>query len=239
MNRESLLDSIQRLLALSGSPNQHEAESALAKAQELMLRHQITIAEVETADVGQDDWVDVEAVECSRTPPFEVPFVTEIVAKFFFVRAYWNHRLGRSGKQLHFFGNAENVQVAVYVFTYLRRVYRRLWRVASLEHGLIGRYMRGYYAGVSDGLNAKLVAEREVVIEQASSNALMVIQSTLDRRFEDKFPNLKPHPASKPVDYCAGRLGYGDGQQIDLRDAIEDGDDQKGGQRAIAMDEET
>lgn len=40
-------EKIKKLLALSKSPNEHEAQSALAKAQRLMAEHKISMAEVE------------------------------------------------------------------------------------------------------------------------------------------------------------------------------------------------
>lgn len=40
-------EKIKKLLALSKSPNEHEAQSALAKAQQLMAEHKISMAEVE------------------------------------------------------------------------------------------------------------------------------------------------------------------------------------------------
>ena len=41
---DRVLDRIRKLLALAGSPNQHEAEIAMRKAHELMLRHNIEVA---------------------------------------------------------------------------------------------------------------------------------------------------------------------------------------------------
>lgn len=37
-------EKIKKLLALSKSPNEHEAQSALAKAQQLMAEHKISMA---------------------------------------------------------------------------------------------------------------------------------------------------------------------------------------------------
>jgi len=46
---ERALDRIRKLLALAGSPNQHEAEVAMRKAHELMLRHNIEDASAHTS----------------------------------------------------------------------------------------------------------------------------------------------------------------------------------------------
>jgi len=44
-DREKLIDRVRKLMALSSSPNQHEAQLAAEKAQELMLKHGIEAAE--------------------------------------------------------------------------------------------------------------------------------------------------------------------------------------------------
>lgn len=48
MDRDKLLDRIRRLLRLAASPNVHEAAVAAATAQELMARHRIEAASLET-----------------------------------------------------------------------------------------------------------------------------------------------------------------------------------------------
>lgn len=47
MTESKIVAKIQKLLALSKSPNRHEAEAALAKANELMTEHQISMSQVE------------------------------------------------------------------------------------------------------------------------------------------------------------------------------------------------
>ena len=42
-------DRIQKLLALSVNPNENEAKAALLKAQELMAKHKLSMADFETA----------------------------------------------------------------------------------------------------------------------------------------------------------------------------------------------
>jgi hypothetical protein len=53
MDRESIVELIQKLLALSKSPNEHEAALAMAKAQELLLKHNLDMATVTVKDEPQ------------------------------------------------------------------------------------------------------------------------------------------------------------------------------------------
>lgn len=43
---EKLVKKIQKLLALSESSNEHEAQSAMLKAQELLIKHKLSLKEV-------------------------------------------------------------------------------------------------------------------------------------------------------------------------------------------------
>ena len=49
----TIVEKVQKLLALSHSPNEHEAKTAMLKAQELMLKHKVTMKDVEQ-DVKKD-----------------------------------------------------------------------------------------------------------------------------------------------------------------------------------------
>lgn len=52
---QAILEKIKKLLALSKSPNEHEAALALQKAQVLMERYSITEEAIQTIDIGEAD----------------------------------------------------------------------------------------------------------------------------------------------------------------------------------------
>lgn len=52
VDREALVDKIRKLLALSTSPNQHEAELAASRASDIMTKYQIAMAEVLIKDAA-------------------------------------------------------------------------------------------------------------------------------------------------------------------------------------------
>ena len=55
-------EKIKKLLSLSKSPNEHEAQSALAKAQQLMAEHKISMAEVEDKEKRKELSDKIDAV---------------------------------------------------------------------------------------------------------------------------------------------------------------------------------
>lgn len=60
-DRGKLIDKIKKLMALSASPNEHEALAAAQKAQELLAQHNIDMAEIEKT--GQLSAEDMEVVQ--------------------------------------------------------------------------------------------------------------------------------------------------------------------------------
>ena len=59
-------DRIQKLLALSVNPNENEAKAALLKAQELMAKHKLSMADFETApesEVDQYNWNSMQQAQ--------------------------------------------------------------------------------------------------------------------------------------------------------------------------------
>ena len=62
-------EKIKKLLALSKSPNEHEAQSALAKAQQLMAEHKISMAEVEDKENGK--LIGSETFDVNPVQPIE------------------------------------------------------------------------------------------------------------------------------------------------------------------------
>src|SRR5687767_11173758 len=60
-DHEWVVRRVRKLLALSRSPNVHEAESAATKAQELIARHKLDRAAIETRTVESD--IDLESFD--------------------------------------------------------------------------------------------------------------------------------------------------------------------------------
>ncbi len=224
MNRESLLDSIRRLLALSASPNEHEARSALAKAQELMLRHNIAMADVEAAGRPSDRWTDRPVHQAGRNKPAWLAPLSQVVARFFFVEI-WNRRErhldGRFVNRTFVFGEPTNVEIARYVFGFLAEVFPDLWRRHARATGSPRRLAVEYYLGLSEGLAAKLTRDRQAAARDGGSGALVLLQRQLTQRFGETHPALrKQHRCLK----VGGTFfdGLSAGRQIEVRRAISD-----------------
>ena len=228
MDRETIIETIQRLLALSGSPNEHEAKLALARAQEWMIRHNVSMAEVEAGEVHRDSYGEEVIGKRTARTPWEDKFLVQIIREFFFVRPFTRTVTDWDGKcrvLLVFFGDRENVAVARHVYVYLARTFRRLWLEYKAAEGLRQREAQAFYLGLSAGFSDKLRAERRVETERNgdTSRALVVIETALDRRFREKYKKMRTSRARMGI-LNAGTLktGYERGWRISLHQPVGD-----------------
>jgi hypothetical protein len=157
---EKVVERIARLLALAESPNQHEAEAAMAAAQRLMLKHNLDA--VRTRQARDHDFAHLgrptgRVVEHER-------LVAMILGKHFFVEAIWipvyRPLEGKRASVLEICGTRSNVAIAEYVHGFLHATAERLWQAHKLALVIESdRERRTYLAGVMAGFADKLARQ--------------------------------------------------------------------------------
>lgn len=124
--RQRLLDKIRKLLALAGNnPSEHEAASALARAQQLMAEHGLDTVDVATSTIKS---AKASATTAQRPAEWEATLVSTIglafgvrpILTFEHSRSVWRY-VGR----WTFVGNDARVEVAIYALDVLRRQLQR------------------------------------------------------------------------------------------------------------------
>jgi hypothetical protein len=217
---ERVLDRIRKLLALAGSPNQHEAEIAMRKAHELMLRHNVEVAATralrsyEVRHLGDPD---------RRRTRVESD-IASLLSELFFVKVIrvpvYNPRLGKSGRVYEIAGTHANVEMACHVYAFLLATAERLW--AENRHDArvrSGRDRLIYQSGVIGGFRDKLLAER-VGLKQ--TGLVWVGDGDLDRFYHARHPNIvnRRHHVRVNGAHAAGREA---GRTVVLHKPVERG----------------
>jgi hypothetical protein len=156
-SEEKMVERIARLLALAESPNRHEAESAMAAAQRLMLRHNI---ETDRAHAVRDYRFAHLGRPSGRVSEHE-RLVAMILTKHFFVEVIWipvyRALEGRRGSVLEICGTRANTAIAEYVHGFLLETGHRLWLEHKRREGISSnRERRSFLAGVMTGFADKL-----------------------------------------------------------------------------------
>ncbi|MDP2315325.1 MAG: DUF2786 domain-containing protein [Pseudomonadota bacterium] len=151
--QEKALRRITRLLALAESPNANESQSAMNAARKLMLRYNI-----DTLPTGH-------TFRHLGTPTGRLQesdrWLASVLGQHFFVAVIWvpsfDATTGKTGRVLEISGTVPNLELATYVYGFLRETAERLWRAHKRESGIRGdKERQRYVSGVMRGFHEKL-----------------------------------------------------------------------------------
>lgn len=221
---EAILDKIRKLFALSSSPNQHESESALAKAYEIMEKYNVDMSHLATRD---DQYVRESYSKRGRAPVEDL-FIRWIVEEFFSVKTV--HIRGHRGMYTYcIVGKKHNIIIVEYVFGFLRRTFNALWKIASktLTRKRMSRSRKlklrnTFYRGIYVGLHSKLKDTKEHFQQQ--TGIMLVKDANLDDAYAAFFPTAtsKKIQLRSPSNRDTGAFldGFDRGKQIEINKPI-------------------
>ncbi|ODS30046.1 MAG: SprT-like family protein [Candidatus Scalindua rubra] len=182
-----ILDKVHKLLALAQSANEHEAQNAMAKAHALLLKHNLSLLDVQT----KRNYIHKQIGEVGRRNPIK-SIISAIICKFFFVEAIWtfgyDQHKNRSGQVLEIYGTPENVEMAEYVYDYLQNISELLWEEHKRQKKINGnRHRRAFIYGLLNGFYNKLDGR---VIEHQSKKLVWKGDPRLKEFYRRRNPRL-------------------------------------------------
>jgi hypothetical protein len=182
-----ILDKVHKLLALAQSPNEHEAQNAMAKAHEFLLKHNLSLLDLQT----KWNYIHKQIGEVGRRNPIKT-IISTIITRFFFVEAIWtfgyDQSKDRSGQILEIYGTPENVEMAEYVYDYLQNISELLWMEHKERKEINGnRHRRSFIYGLLDGFYNKLDGQ---VIEHKSKKLVWKGDPRLKEFYRQRNPKL-------------------------------------------------
>jgi len=149
---------VQRLLALAGSDNVHEAQSAARAARRLMLRHNLSEAD------GTSRFGFRQLGTPSGSRPLYSKLLAAVLIDHFFVSGIWVSavavKTGKRGRVLEICGSPENLEVACWMHGFLLQSAERLWTAHRAQTGATGRDRRRFFAGVMVGVRQQLESQQ-------------------------------------------------------------------------------
>jgi hypothetical protein len=202
---DRVLDRIRKLLALAGSPNQHEAEIAMRKAHELMLRHNIEAARAQADREFEIRHLGDPHKRRSRVESDIMILLTES----FFVKVIrlpvYLPRTGTRGSVFEISGTRPNIEMAAHVYAFLLATADRLWKANRSDKRVrSGRDRLSYQSGVVRGFREKLGAER---VELRGTGLVWRGDAKLDDFYRARHPRITTRRTSIRLDgaHAAGR----------------------------------
>lgn len=229
--KEKLIDKIRKLMALSHSPNEHEAALAAARAREILDKYDLSLTEVEMND---EEIIEHRVDTGTRKAPLWMGRLAVSVSRAF------NCRVFRVYGIMVFCGTKADTQVAEYTYMFLFRAVKRLSKEhkASLEKSGIwdthykGRhgsraYMQSYALGVVNAIDQKLrefVQSKERMqkyedYNKATGKDLIVIKNNAVDRYVSKL-RLRHTRSHANLDYSGFSAGQKDGRSVQIHQGI-------------------
>jgi hypothetical protein len=198
--QDDILSKIRKLLRLadrSRGATENEARVAMAKAQELMTRHNIDSAllRMERGEAGGGSFtVDKGKVDLPKTLNPADLMILSLLQSHFNVRTILMPN-GR-GTPVDIIGAPADIDFAIFAFNFLRETFFRCWN--EFKKTAWNPDKASYYRGLRDGLNAELKAakkraEDSYAADQQQAYALVVVdqQAAVTRYVEDHYGKLR------------------------------------------------
>lgn len=161
--KQDLIEKIKALLRLgnvSHGATEHEAKLAMAKAQELMQKHDIAMSAI--SDIYQEPIMRKDyKFENARFANTCNTLIINVLKKFYAIEVVIgympeNNDLQDYGKRYMFFGKPDKVELSLYAFNYLRQTWRQSWQEHRNKTGAGAKLKKSYYFGVYRGMLAAL-----------------------------------------------------------------------------------
>ncbi|NQZ60048.1 MAG: DUF2786 domain-containing protein, partial [Lentisphaeraceae bacterium] len=152
---------IAKLMALADSCNLHEAEAALAKAQELTFKHNLEQIKIAKSSYSFRPIGPYR----SKVPAYEKQLM-HILQEQYFVKALttWRYDNNQAFKQFEIYGTPENLENAAYIYDFLKQEAEFLWLEYRQKYGRqVSRMKSSFTNGLFIGFQNKLNAEKEVL----------------------------------------------------------------------------
>lgn len=188
-HNHKILDKIQKLLSLAQSNNRHEAELAMAKAQEFLLKHNLSLLGLETNRKYEHKQIG----EVGRGNPIK-SLIATIINKFFFVETLWMHgydqHSDKKGRILEIYGTPENVEMAGYVHDYLHNISEKFWDVYKREQKKFSgnKHRRSFIYGLLNGFYHKLETK---TVENKTKSLIWKGDPQLGAYFRRRNPKIR------------------------------------------------
>ena len=224
----AVLDRIKKLRALATSSNPNEAAAAAGVANKLILKHQITEAQLATEDSSKESKLDnmfddPEPIYVSqRVSAWKVDLAT-LLARHYGC-ALWNDKSVRSDTQargvsrFRLIGREGDVQIVKFMFSWFVTEIQKLCEASCRGQGL--NYRDSYCKGAVKGIESLLTYTRERTIHEAKSSggsqAIELVQSRHKLAIEYMFKkhNVIQPTGKLPINQQAFEAGFDVGNSV-------------------------
>lgn len=201
---------VKKLMALAGSRNKHEAESAMAKAHELIAKYNIDLLSHEENREYVSVLIGAPALRHFR----DAYHLAGLLLDYYFVEGIWVSAYvlekGKMGRVLEISGTAHNVEIAGYVYDFVTQYCRRQWQAYNKGKGLNHYRKIDFNVGIIEGFRGKL--ESQYQNGETKKETLALVKA--------KDPQLKAYTAYRYPNTVSFRRGASSQDDGVIRDGM-------------------
>lgn len=203
---------ILKLLRLSESSNQHEAESALIKANQIMLREGFSTEQVQ----GEQESLYVREILVAPKNSAKLHALYDILSEFY-VQPIFNY--GKKCVYLEIMGQATHVEIAEYIGKFLELEMERLWVLAKKENSNLKgmRSKNSFFRGLADGFKAK---KQKAFTKDLNQKALIHKKQILLPQIQKLYGGFSQMASSHQLDSQSYKSGHKTGNSLNLNPGI-------------------
>ena len=217
---DSIIKKVKKLLSLANSANENEAKLAAAKANELLIKHNLNLQSVNNTDLTYLRF-DTKTEGLTFKAHHRL-ICSKILAQYFFVNPImnksWQGYNKNRMKKILFIGTAENCEIANYIFIFLSRLYPQLWKDYRTANNIHATHRISYYHGLSDGI-AKTLEETKIRVE--NETGLILKEDAKLKEYVSKISRVSYRKTDR-ISSSALEDGYNDGLKVKLRKGIKE-----------------
>lgn len=230
IQNEKLITKIRRLLALATSPNENEAQQAMLKAQELMVKHGFSMTDIDVEDEKKET-TELDANDWAKCP-WWAPTLASIIADNFKCYTLMRRKVyNRCGvTKIVFIGLKQDAEMAkeIYNFSYMfldgvLKQNRASYKEKGYTTSHANMFNNDYAQGFIDGLKAKFAEQ----VEKNGWGLILVKDKDLQEYYGKKYEGkLKSEKCDAPMagNHLAYAAGYEKGKSFNSpKAAIEGG----------------
>ncbi len=210
---EKLISRVQKLLSLANSDNLNESRLATAKANELLLKFNLT---EEDLSEEEDETFLLRVLEGTKVNA-KAKAIYEILTTFN-VQPVFSHAKGHY--YLEVVGSRVNVELAHYVCDYLVHELDYLWKETQKENlGLKGLSAKNsFFRGVATGYKEQI---QEIQSSSFSNKDLMILKEDLEVRVKNVYSRLSYSSSQRIKNNSrSAALGKSAGKNLKIKKSI-------------------
>ncbi len=224
-DQDKIMVRVRKLLALAQSRNLHEAESAMAKAHELISKYNIDIIEKNRQRQFMSIFLGQPALRHTR----DVYALASLLESFYFVKCIWIPSYviekDKMGRVLEITGTIQNLKIASYVFDVIKNYIESEWIKYNKSKGLNFFRKTDFAVGIVRGFRRKLESQQFSVQHQSTPTFAMtrINDYQLENYHRYRYPRITTSSrTSSNQDYGVLSDGMKTGKKLVISKGIEE-----------------